>query len=68
MQHAPPDDTAVQHTATTTLAASAPLAANAPRRLSSSTLMGTQTAVAIEHQGTTYILRTTRAGKLILTK
>ncbi|MDX5409990.1 MAG: hemin uptake protein HemP [Thauera sp.] len=36
--------------------------------LSSSLLLGSQRAVTIEHDGTQYVLRATRNGKLILTK
>lgn len=36
--------------------------------LSSTALLAGRSSVRIEHQGTEYILRATRAGKLILTK
>ena len=39
-----------------------------PAALSSSQLLGSQRAVTIEHDGTQYVLRATRNGKLILTK
>lgn len=40
----------------------------AARTLSSAELLGGRQAVEIEHQGTRYVLRATRSGKLILTK
>ncbi|ATE62701.1 hypothetical protein CCZ27_14975 [Thauera sinica] len=36
--------------------------------MSSAELLGGRQAVEIEHQGTRYVLRATRSGKLILTK
>lgn len=38
------------------------------RQVSSADLLGNSDALAIQHQGERYILRQTRAGKLILTK
>lgn len=38
------------------------------RQVSSAALLGNYAALAIQHQGEYYILRQTRAGKLILTK
>lgn len=38
------------------------------RQVSSAALLGNREALAIQHQGERYILRQTRAGKLILTK
>lgn len=52
-------------------AMAAPAAGSAcasPAVLSSSQLLGSQRAVTIEHEGTQYVLRATRNGKLILTK
>ena len=46
-------------------------AANPPpisSTLSTDALLGGRNAVTIEHQGVHYVLRTTRSGKLILTK
>lgn len=40
----------------------------APRSISSSELLDGQLSVAIDHEGMRYVLRATRAGKLILTK
>ncbi|WP_332871707.1 hemin uptake protein HemP [Parazoarcus communis] len=40
----------------------------APRSISSSELLGGQLSVTIDHEGMCYVLRATRAGKLILTK
>lgn len=38
------------------------------RQIRSADLLGSSDALAIQHQGELYILRKTRAGKLILTK
>lgn len=38
------------------------------RQVSSAALLGNREALAIQHRGESYILRQTRAGKLILTK
>lgn len=38
------------------------------RQISSADLLGNSDALAIRHQGESYFLRKTRAGKLILTK
>jgi len=38
------------------------------RQVSSAALLGNRATLAIQHQGERYILRQTRAGKLILTK
>jgi hemin uptake protein HemP len=38
------------------------------RAIPSSMLLGDRDAVTIEHRGSFYVLRATRAGKLILTK
>ena len=38
------------------------------RQIRSADLLGNDDALAIQHQGELYILRQTRAGKLILTK
>ncbi|MGD9870982.1 MAG: hemin uptake protein HemP [Thauera sp.] len=39
-----------------------------PVLMRSAQLLGTQRAVVIEHEGSHYVLRATRNGKLILTK
>ncbi|MBW7861723.1 MAG: hemin uptake protein HemP [Rhodocyclaceae bacterium] len=36
--------------------------------LSSAALLGGHSSIAIDHEGTRYVLRATRTGKLILTK
>jgi len=36
--------------------------------LSSATLLNGQASVSIDHEGTVYVLRATKTGKLILTK
>jgi hemin uptake protein HemP len=41
---------------------------NPPDTLPSDTLLRGRDSIMIDHQGTRYILRATRAGKLILTK
>ena len=38
------------------------------RAIPSAALLGNRDAVTIEHRGSLYVLRATRAGKLILTK
>jgi hemin uptake protein HemP len=38
------------------------------RQVNSAVLLGSRDALAIQHRGECYILRQTRAGKLILTK
>lgn len=40
----------------------------ASHTISSATLLGGRNWVTIDHEGVSYVLRTTRAGKLILTK
>jgi hemin uptake protein HemP len=40
----------------------------APRAIPSANLLLGQSSVTIDHDGTHYVLRATRAGKLILTK
>jgi hemin uptake protein HemP len=40
----------------------------ASRQVDSAALLGNRDALLIQHQGESYILRQTRAGKLILTK
>ncbi len=42
--------------------------AREPLSISSSELLRGQLSVAIDHEGMRYVLRATRAGKLILTK
>lgn len=42
--------------------------ADSSRRVSSAALLGEGETLAIQHGGESYILRQTRAGKLILTK
>jgi hemin uptake protein HemP len=45
-----------------------PRQAEGDRAIPSAALLAGQASVVIEHQGVRYVLRATRAGKLILTK
>ena len=45
-----------------------PRLAGSDRQISSAALLGNHGSLAIQHHGECYVLRQTRAGKLILTK
>lgn len=49
-------------------ATAGPPSATAEVPIASSALLNGRSCVAIDHEGTRYLLRATRAGKLILTK
>jgi len=62
----PPDHAESRHSAANASASEPPSGAGAA--IPSSMLLAGRDTVAIEHRGVIYVLRTTRAGKLILTK